>query len=59
MVSGHDAATVERGLVVPALGRFVRNERYGEGQSSSLAAALHDVADESEGAVVLMADHPV
>jgi molybdenum cofactor cytidylyltransferase len=58
VVSGHDATTVERGLVVPAVGRFVRNERYREGQSSSLAVALHEVADESEGAVVLMADQP-
>lgn len=58
VVSGHDADEVERGLVVPALGRFVRNERHREGQSSSLAAALHEIADESEAAVVLMADQP-
>ena len=58
MVTGHDAEAVERGLVVPALGRFVRNERYREGQATSLAAALHELADESEAAVVLMADQP-
>jgi CTP:molybdopterin cytidylyltransferase MocA len=58
VVSGHDAEAVERGIVVPAIGRFVRNERFREGQASSLAAALREIDDQSEGAVVLMADQP-
>lgn len=58
VVSGHDAEAVERGIVVPGHGRFVRNERFREGQASSLAIALHEVADQSEAAVVLMADQP-
>jgi molybdenum cofactor cytidylyltransferase len=58
IVTGHRAEDVEAGLTVPKGGRFVRNERYREGQASSLAAALHEVADESEAAVVLMADQP-
>ena len=36
----------------------VRNPAYRDGQSTSLAAALLAVADDSEGAVVLMADQP-
>ena len=39
-------------------GRYVRNEGYRDGQASSLAAAFHEIAEESEGAVVLMADQP-
>ena len=58
VVSGHDADAVERGIVLPVCGRFVRNEGYREGQASSLATALHALASESEAAVVLMADQP-
>jgi molybdenum cofactor cytidylyltransferase len=58
VVTGHRATDVEAGLVLPETGRFVRNPRYREGQASSLAAALHEVAPESEAAVVLMADQP-
>ena len=58
VVTGHDAEAVEATLHLPAGGRFVRNPRYRDGQASSLAAALHDVAEESEAAVVLMADQP-
>ena len=58
VVSGHDADAVERGIVLPASGRFVRNEGYREGQASSLAAALHALAADSAAAVVLMADQP-
>jgi molybdenum cofactor cytidylyltransferase len=58
VVTGHEAETVEASLSLPELGRFVRNPRYKEGQASSLAAALHEMSDDSEGAVVLMADQP-
>ena len=58
VVTGHDAELVERTLTLPPHGRFVRNPDHATGQASSLAAALHDVADESEAAVVLLADQP-
>ena len=58
VVTGHDAEAVEARLAVPEGARYVRNEGYREGQSSSLAAALHEAAPESEAAIVLMADQP-
>jgi CTP:molybdopterin cytidylyltransferase MocA len=58
VVSGHDAGAVERGIVLPTTGRFVRNESYREGQASSLATAIHALVAGSEAAVVLMADQP-
>ncbi len=58
VVTGHDAKAVEAGLALPHQGRFVRNPRYRDGQSTSLAAAFHDIAEDSEAAVVLMADQP-
>jgi molybdenum cofactor cytidylyltransferase len=56
VVTGHDAEAVE--AVLPDGIRVVRNRDYRRGQSTSLAAALHDVADDVEGAVILMADQP-
>jgi molybdenum cofactor cytidylyltransferase len=58
VVTGHDAGRVEEALALPPYGRFVRNPDHATGQSSSLAAGLHDLADDSEGAVVLLADQP-
>jgi molybdenum cofactor cytidylyltransferase len=58
VVTGHEAEAVEDALRLPAGGRFVRNERYRDGQATSLAAGLHHVAEDSEAAVVLMADQP-
>jgi molybdenum cofactor cytidylyltransferase len=58
VITGHDAQAVEGALTLPATGRFVRNPAYRDGQATSLAAAFHDVADDSEAAVVLMADQP-
>ena len=58
VVTGHDADSVERALVLPAQGRFVRNVAFRDGQATSLAAAFHEVADDSEATVVLMADQP-
>ena len=58
VVTGHDADAVEEALRLPPQGRFVRNLEHASGQSSSLAAALHALADETEGAVVLLADQP-
>lgn len=56
VVTGHDADAVEAAL--PRDARVVRNPHYRDGQSTSLAAALHEVADDSEAAVVLLADQP-
>jgi len=58
VVTGHDAEAVEAAIHLPETGRFVRNPAYRDGQSTSLAAALHAVDDASHGAVVLMADQP-
>ena len=49
---------VEQALRLPPHGRFVRNPAYHDGQSTSLAAAFHAIADDSEASVVLMADQP-
>jgi molybdenum cofactor cytidylyltransferase len=58
VVTGHDADAVEAALRLPPTGRFVRNAAYREGQSASLATAIHALDDSSEAAVVLMADQP-
>ena len=58
VITGHDADAVESALRLPAHGRFVRNVTYRDGQSTSLAAAFHEVSDDSEASVVLMADQP-
>jgi len=58
VITGHDAEAVETALTLPGTGRFVRNPDHRKGQSSSLAAAFHDIADDSEAAVVLMGDQP-
>ena len=54
VVVGHDRDAVE--AVLPTDVRIVWNPAYREGQATSLAAALHDVADDSEATVVLQAD---
>jgi len=58
VISGHDADAVEAALTLPERGRFVRNPSYRDGQATSLAAAFHEVDDDSEASVVLMADQP-
>jgi len=58
VVTGHDAVSVASALTLPGRGRIVWNKAYREGQATSLAAALHGLDDESEAAVVLMADQP-
>lgn len=58
VVTGHDADAVEAVLWLPPNGRFRRNDAYRDGQSTSLATAFHSVSDDSEAAVVLLADQP-
>jgi CTP:molybdopterin cytidylyltransferase MocA len=58
VVTGHDAETVERSLILPSSGRFVRNPAYRDGQSTSLAAGLHEIDADSQAAVILMGDQP-
>jgi molybdenum cofactor cytidylyltransferase len=58
VVTGHDADAVGRALRLPPQGRFVLNPDHTAGQSSSLSAGLHALSDDSEGAVVLLADQP-
>ena len=58
VVTGHDAVRVASGLTRPPDARVVYNGAFRDGQATSLAAALHALDDESEAAVVLMADQP-
>ncbi len=58
VITGHDAETVERALSLPSTGRFIRNPEHRNGQSTSLAAAFHEVHHDSQAAVILMADQP-
>ncbi len=56
VITGHDADAVE--AILPQDVRVVRNPRYRDGQATSVAAALHEVAADSEAAVILLADQP-
>lgn len=58
VVTGHDADAVEATLRLPPQGRFVRNPEHAAGQASSLGVGLHELAEDSEAAVVLLADQP-
>ena len=58
VVTGHDAVAVASALTLPRDARIVWNKAYRDGQATSLAAALHSLDDDSEAAVVLMADQP-
>lgn len=58
VVLGHEALAVRDALDLPEGGRFVLNERYARGQSTSLAAGLRALDPSSEAAVVLLADQP-
>lgn len=58
VVLGHDALRVRDALVLPDRARFIVNERYAEGQSTSLAAGLRALDPASGSALVLLADQP-
>ena len=58
VVVGHDAERVRAVVELPPGARVVVNDRYAEGQSTSLAAGLGALGASSEAAVVLLADQP-
>ncbi len=58
VVLGHDALRVRDALELPPGSRYVINERYAEGQSTSLAAGLRALDPSSEAVVILLADQP-
>ncbi|MGA9162348.1 MAG: nucleotidyltransferase family protein [Actinomycetota bacterium] len=58
VVLGHDAIRVRDALVLPDRARFIVNERYAEGQSTSLASGLRALDPASGSALVLLADQP-
>jgi molybdenum cofactor cytidylyltransferase len=58
VVLGHDAVRVRDALDLPEGARVVVNERYADGQSTSLAAGLRALDPASEAAVVLLGDQP-
>jgi molybdenum cofactor cytidylyltransferase len=58
VVLGHDAIRVRDALDLPERARVVVNERYAEGQSTSLATGLRALDPASEAAIVLLADQP-
>jgi molybdenum cofactor cytidylyltransferase len=58
LVLGHEAESVQAAVALPPNARAVRNARYREGQSTSLAAGLAALDPASEGAVVLQGDQP-
>jgi len=58
VVLGHDAERVRDALELPETARIVVNDRYAQGQSTSLAAGLDALDDSSDAAVVLLADQP-
>ena len=58
VVVGHDADRVREALELPARARVAVNDRYAEGQSTSLAAGLRALDPTSDAAIVLVADQP-
>jgi molybdenum cofactor cytidylyltransferase len=58
VVLGHDAPRVRDAVNVPEGARFVVNERYADGQSTSLAAGLRALDPDTDAAIVLLADQP-
>ena len=58
VVLGHDALRVRDALDLPEGARFVINDRYADGQSTSLAAGLRALDPQTDAAVVLLADQP-
>jgi molybdenum cofactor cytidylyltransferase len=58
VVVGHDAERVRATVELPFGARVVVNDRYAEGQSTSLAAGLRELDVASAAAILLLADQP-
>ena len=58
IVVGHEAPAVRDALRLPANARIVENAGHADGQASSLIVGLRSAGDDSDGAVVLLADQP-
>ncbi len=58
LVIGHDAARVAGAVTLPENAHAIVNERYADGQSTSLAEGLRALDPSSEAAVVLLGDQP-
>ena len=61
VVTGYDAVKVASALTLPVIARTVYNPNYPDGQSTSLAAALHALDEGSEAAAIRLGvdDRPV
>jgi molybdenum cofactor cytidylyltransferase len=58
VVLGHDALRVRDALELPPGSRYLINDRYAQGQSTSLATGLRALDASSDAVVVLLADQP-
>jgi len=58
VVTGHEADKVEEALAGHDV-RFVRNDKYRDGLSTSLIAGIEVLGDEVDGAVVVLGDMPL
>jgi molybdenum cofactor cytidylyltransferase len=58
VVLGHEAARIAAAVALPARARIVLNDRFAEGQSTSLLAGLEAVDEAAEGALIVLGDQP-
>ena len=58
VVLGHEAARIAAAVHLPARARTVLNDRFTEGQSTSLLAGLEAVDDAAEAALIVLGDQP-
>lgn len=58
LVLGHDAELVSSTVRLPSAARAVQNRDHSKGMATSLAVGLRALDDQSDAAVVLLADQP-
>ena len=58
VVLGHEAGAIEAAVVLPERGRVVRNERYLEGQRTSVRCGLRAAVEGAEAVAILLGDQP-
>jgi molybdenum cofactor cytidylyltransferase len=58
VVLGHEAARIAAAVALPARARIVLNDRFAEGQSTSLLAGLEAVDEAAEAALIVLGDQP-